>query len=153
MCVTQTDLEKYHKVHGWPPLIFGTSHLLHFVRVLKVLQNKKWCYIQHTLVAFFYFKVRTFSCANKHFLTAYNSNFQPVCCKIFKIFNTWLFSQGHWPSVKLKNDNNQHNNSHLVWMNQNYAYFLNYILLIVLLKLSWCFPLCPPSPGTPYSLR
>ena len=30
---------------------------------------------------------------------------------------------------------------------------INYILLIMLLQLSWFFLLCPPPPSTPYSLR
>ena len=32
-------------------------------------------------------------------------------------------------------------------------FFNNYILLIMLLQLSWFFPLGPPPPSTPYSLR
>ena len=31
--------------------------------------------------------------------------------------------------------------------------FLNYILLIMLLELSWFFPLCPPPPSTPPLLQ
>ena len=31
--------------------------------------------------------------------------------------------------------------------------FLNYILLIMLLQLSWFFPFCPPPPSTPYSFK
>ena len=34
-----------------------------------------------------------------------------------------------------------------------YFIFYNYILLNMLLQLSWFFPLCPPLPTTPYSLR
>ena len=35
----------------------------------------------------------------------------------------------------------------------SYCCFLKYILLIVLLQLSKCFPLCSPLPGSPHSLR
>ena len=34
-----------------------------------------------------------------------------------------------------------------------FAIFLNYILLITLLQLSWFFPCCPPAPRTLHSLR
>ena len=35
----------------------------------------------------------------------------------------------------------------------NFHNFLNYILLIMLLQLSWFFPLCPSPPSTSHSLR
>ena len=35
----------------------------------------------------------------------------------------------------------------------SFSLFINYILLIVLLQLSWFLPLCPPAPRTPHSLR
>ena len=51
--------------------------------------------------------------------------------RIFKTCNTWLFSQRHWPlfpyMVKLKNDNSQHNNNCLVWMNLNYTFYFCHI--------------------------
>lgn len=28
--------------------LFGIAHLLHFVHVLKILQNKKWYHVRHT---------------------------------------------------------------------------------------------------------
>ena len=53
--------------------------------------------------------------------------FSRCATRIFKTCNIWLLSQGHWPlfplDCQIKNDNCQHNNSHSVWINQNYTLF------------------------------